>query len=267
MSKIEDALRKAKEQRSGRAAEAPPEAPAAETTPSYSRTAFRPVDPTLMEENRIVMLSKSDAAAVEQFRMLRTQILQKTEGNGDNCLMVTSALDGEGKTTTAINLAVSIAKEIHKTVLLVDADLRRPTAHRLLGLEPEQGLSHYLLEDVPLEKLLVRTGVEKLSFLPGGEPMEESTEILRSAKMQDLIREVKARYRNRYVIFDTTPLLSTADAKVLAPFMDGIVLVVRAERTPRSDLSEALRLLEGHKILGMVMNGFTGPVRRYGDET
>ncbi len=268
MSKIEEALKKAKQARGkGEAAAAPASEVFLEDAPEYTRTRFQEVDPKQAEANRIVTLSGESTHITEQYRMLRTQILQKTEGEGDNCLMVTSSVDGEGKSTTAINLAVAIAKEVHKTVLLVDADLRRPSIHKYLGLTPEQGLSHYLLDNVPLENLLIRTGVEKLTFLPAGSPMVDSTEILRSTRMQELIREVKERYKNRYVIFDTTPLLQTADSCVLAQFMDGIVFVVQAEKTPRKEVAEALKLLEDRNVLGMVMNNFAVTEKHYQYET
>ena len=287
MSKIEDALKKAKQalsekdtkrpdrqvgeeegtRKPERKEEAKPLEKQVEAHPDYTRTAFQEVDAELMEENRIVTLTGKTSHITEQYRMLRTQILHKTEGNGDNCLMVTSAIDGEGKTTTAINLAVSIAREIHNTVLLVDADLRRPSIHKMLDIKPEKGLSNYLLDHVPLEDLLIRTGVEKLTFLPAGESIPNSTELLRSATMLDLIREVKERYKNRYVIFDTTPLLVTADPTVLAQYMDGIIFVVQAERTPRSDVAEALALLEGRNILGMVMNNLSEPPKTYNYDT
>ncbi len=270
MSKIEEALQKAKQAR----VEQEPKRPAnqngtapKDTPPNYTRTVFQEVDPERIEENRIVTLNEKSSHITEQYRMLRTQVLQKTEGNGDNCLMVTSALDGEGKSTTAINLAVAIAKEIHKTVLLVDADLRRPSIDKLLGLRPEKGLVHYLMDGVPLEDLLIRTGVEKLTFLPAGGTLPNSTEILRSSKMLDLIREVKERYKDRYVIFDTTPLLPTADPTVLSQYMDGIIFVVHAERTPRNSVAEALSLLEGRNILGIVMNNLSGSDRTYNYET
>ncbi|NOY52976.1 MAG: polysaccharide biosynthesis tyrosine autokinase [Deltaproteobacteria bacterium] len=268
MSKIEEALKKAKQSREkGGTSEVPASEVFLEGSPEYTRTRFQEVDPKQVEANRIVTLSGESTRVTEQYRMLRTQILQKTEGCGDNCLMVTSSVDGEGKSTTAINLAVAIAKEVHKTVLLVDADLRRPSIHKYLGLTPEQGLSHYLLESVPLEDLLIRTGVEKLSFLPAGSPMVDSTEILRSTRMQELIREVKERYKNRYVIFDTTPLLQTADSCVLAQFMDGIIFVVQAEKTPRKEVAEALKLLDGRNVLGVVMNNLAVTEKHYQYET
>ncbi|MDX1764915.1 MAG: XrtA-associated tyrosine autokinase [bacterium] len=255
MSKIEDALAKAKTNRPdnwtwGQSSAEP-------AIPNYTRSVFKAVDPALAEENRIVTLSGKKAQVAEQYRMLRTQILMKTEGEGDNCLMVTSSVAGEGKTTTAINLAIAIAQEVHKTVLLVDADLRSPSIHKYLGLAPEKGLVHNLLEYVPLEDILVRTGVEKLSFLPAGGSLPNSTEILRSPQMQHLILEVKERYRDRYVIFDTTPLLATADAMVLSHFMDGVVMVVQAEKTPRGDLAQSLEQLAGCNILGVVMNNLS----------
>ncbi len=255
MSKIEDALAKAKKGQTGESAWGGDDTWAA--MPNYTRSVFKAVDPGLAEENRIVTLSGKNAQVAEQYRMLRTQVLRKTEGEGDNCLMVTSSVAGEGKTTTAINLAIAIAQEVHKTVLLVDADLRAPSIHKYLGLTPEKGLVHNLLDDVPLEEILVRTGVEKLTFLPAGGSLPNSTEILRSPRMQRLIQEVKERYRDRYVIFDTTPLLATADAMVLSHFMDGVIMVVQGEKTSRNDLAKSLSHLAGCNILGMVMNNLS----------
>ncbi len=252
MSKIEEALAKAKQTRQGE--QSPVREEPMEASPAYT-TVFQEVMPSVAEENRIVALSEESNQATEQYRILRTQILQKTEGQGINCLMVTSALDGEGKSTLAANLAISIAKEVHRTVLLVDADLRRPSLHGLFGLKPKAGLIHYLLDNVPIKDLLIRTGVEKLTFLPAGGSLPNSTEILRSPRMQELIREVKARYHDRYVIFDTSPLLPTADPMVLSQFMDGVILVVRAERTARSHLAEAMGLLKERNVMGVVMNG------------
>jgi exopolysaccharide/PEP-CTERM locus tyrosine autokinase len=261
MSKIEEALAKAKELRSGETPQ--PDVEPGATCPNYTRSVFEPVDPEAIEENRIVTLAGKTTQVSEQYRMLRTQVLHKTEGQGDNCLMVTSAVDGEGKSTTAINLAISIAQEIHKTVLLVDADLRAPSLHRYLGLSPKKGLVHYLMDDVPLEQILIRTGVENLAFLPAGGGLPNSTEILRSPKMQHLIREVKERYKDRYVIFDTTPLLPTADPIVLSQFMDGVLLVVQAEKTSRQDVAEALERLKGRNILGVVMNNLSEMEKTY----
>ncbi len=262
MSKIEEALAKAKAKRGRSGKESAGGGNESESGLNF-RTAFQEVSPDLAEDNRIVTLAGEVPDATEQFRMLRTQILQKTEGNGDNCLMVTSSVEGEGKSTTAINLAVAIAKEVHTTVLLVDTDLRRPSIHKYFGLSPEKGLVQYLLDNVPLEETLIRTGVEKLTFLPAGGTLTNSAEILRSRKMRDLIREVKERYRNRYIIFDSTPLLSTTDPTVLSQFMDGIIFVVQAERTSRNDVAEALELLQGRNILGVVMNNLSRSGKSY----
>jgi protein-tyrosine kinase len=265
MSKIEEALQKAKKTR---VEKGPVDSHQEIETPQYKLvTAFHQTDPELLEMNRIVTLTGQAPEVKEQYRMLRTQILQKTEENGDNCLMVTSAVDGEGKTTTAINLAVTIAREVQQNVLLVDADLRSPSIDKVLGLESKKGLAQYLSDNMPLQELFIRTGLEKLTVLPAGGALQNSSEILRSSKMQELIREVKKRYRDRYIIFDTPPLLSTADPSVLAQYMDGIVLVVGAEKTSRSDVQEALALLEGRNILGVVMNKSSGAPRTYGYET
>jgi receptor protein-tyrosine kinase/non-specific protein-tyrosine kinase len=180
--------------------------------------------------------------------------MQITENDFLNTIMVTSAQASEGKSITAINLAVSIAHEFDHTVLLIDADLRRPSIHTYLGLNPSVGLSDYLENRVELSDIMIKTGIGKLVFLPAGNPPERPAELISSDRMRTLIRELKHRYRDRYIIIDSAPLLLTADSLSLCENMDGIIFVVQAARTARKAAMQAVSLIKGYNVLGTVFN-------------
>jgi non-specific protein-tyrosine kinase len=168
--------------------------------------------------------------------------------------MVTSAGPGEGKTLTAINLAITLAKEFNQTVLLVDSDLRRPTVGRYLCLEGNGGLINYLIDDVPLKDLIVWPGIEKLTIFPGGHPIKDSAELMGSERMTALVTELKNRYADRFVIFDCPPILSGADVLAFAPIVDGILFVVESGKTSIKDVKKAVDLVPFDKLLGFVLN-------------
>jgi non-specific protein-tyrosine kinase len=191
---------------------------------------------------------------VECYTVLRTRILERAEEKGGNAVMITSALRGEGKTLTAVNLALTFAKAFRQTVLLVDADLRLQRIHEVLGYESGKGLVEYLMEGCPVSEVMVWPGVEKLTVISGGKTIGESSELLGSRGMKELVGEMKNRYPDRYVLFDVAPVLAAADAISLAPLVDHIVFVVEAGRTHARDVERALRLLPQEKILGLVLN-------------
>ena len=222
-------------------------------SPHYNVSRSVPVDPAAIGNNRCVAIDPS-APEVEYYRMLRTKILQRTGGDGGITLMVTSALPGEGKTLTAINLAFTFAKAFSQTALLVDADLRQQKIREALGFSHDKGLADYLLDGCPVPDLMVWPGVEKLTLISGGKTVTESSELLGSPGMAALVAELKERYSNRYVFFDVPPVLSGADALSFAPLVDWILLVVRAESTPLPDVKRALAMLPKEKILGLVLN-------------
>lgn len=197
----------------------------------------------------------------EAFRLIKRPLLANSfnqgakTGNNHNLIMVTSALDEEGKTFCAANLAMSIAMEMDHTVLLVDADVARPSVLNYLGLEPGPGLLDVLLEDnLDLADVLLRTNVEKLAILPAGRKHKHATELLGSHAMSDLLKEISQRYPDRLVIFDTPPLLLTSEAQVLASQMGQIVLVVAAESTPQKAVMEALRQIESCDTINLIYN-------------
>ena len=169
--------------------------------------------------------------------------------------MVTSAMPGEGKSFTAINLAVSIAMELDHTVLLVDADVSRPSVLRHLGLAPERGLMDVLTGDVDdLGDVLLRTNIEKLSILPAGMPHPRATELLASDSMNQLLEQIAKRYPDRIIVFDSPPLLVTTEARVLATHMGQIVVVVEAERTTQGSVRQALGTIDACPVKLMVLN-------------
>jgi exopolysaccharide/PEP-CTERM locus tyrosine autokinase len=155
---------------------------------------------------------------------------------------------------TALNLAISLAKEHDHTVLLVDTDLRRPSVHRYLDIKPEVGLVHCLRDNLPIEKALIKTGVGKLVLLPAGEAIKDPVDLLSSNRMKAIVKELKQRYPERYVIFDTPPALPFADAGVLAGIVDSTLFVVREGRAKLEDIVETLEEFKRHRLLGVVYN-------------
>ncbi len=222
-------------------------------SPSYTHSRAVLVSPGLMADNRCVGYFP-DLPQVECYRVLRTKILLHTQGKGGNTLMVTSTLPGEGKTLTAINLAFTLAKDFEHTVLLVDCDLKKQNIHKILGVPGKKGLVDYLLDNCPIQDLIVWPGVEKLTLISGGKTLEGSSEILGAPTMKDLVAEMKNRYPERFVIFDVPPVLSTTDALVFAQWVDHILVVVQAGKTPLPDLKRTLEMLPKEKILGTVLN-------------
>lgn len=201
-----------------------------------------------------VLASPEDMNLTDCYALLRTQVLQRTHSKGQNTIMVTSVGKGEGKTLTAINLAMSMAKEMVHTALLVDTNLRDPKIAAYLSLEEGRGLGDYLLDDVPLPELLINPGMKKLVVLPAGRPIAVSTEILGSPRMRHLVNEMKSKYPERYVIFDCPHLLDMPDSLVFSTFVDHIILVIEAGKTSKSALQKTLHLLEGRPLLGIVLN-------------
>ena len=221
--------------------------------PVYTHSRSVRLNPRVMAANRCVAF-QNDCPELEFYRQLRTRILQMSGGEGGATVMVTSALPGEGKTLTAINLALTFAKEFKQTALLVDCDLRQQQIHSQMGFPSERGLVDYLMDDCPITELFVWPGVEKLSVISGGKTVRDSCELLGSPGMRDLVLEMKHRYPERYVFFDAPSILSSADAVAFAPLVDYILVVAQAGQTSLKDINRAVELLPPEKVLGLVMN-------------
>jgi len=230
---------------------------------SYSETKIKKIDDHVLKKGKVISLFH-DIDKIDQIKSLRTQILNHFYEMNGNSLLVTSANPYEGKTFTAINLGVSIAQELDRTVLLVDADLRKHPRHHkdfatdFFGTDMTEGLSNYLLGQAEIPDLLINPGIERLVLLPAGRPLSNSTELLGSPRMVMLVNDIKTRYANdRIVIFDCASLLSCADPLVLTRYVDGILMVVEEDRTTSEDLKKAMELLKDKPVIGTVLNKST----------
>ncbi len=168
--------------------------------------------------------------------------------------MVTSAVQGEGKSFVSANLAIGIAYDLHLHALLADCDLRKPSVGPAFGHNQGEGVSDYLSGGVDIADFIIKTDLEKLSLILAGTIPANPTELLGSKRMALLVEELKSRYDDRFIIFDSTPLLATSNSGVLAKLVDGVILVVRAGSTPRETVQQALTFLDKDKILGVVLN-------------
>lgn len=220
----------------------------------YTVTKSLSVDFDYLKENHIIV-GENYPLMAEEYKLLRTHILQKTKKENLNTIMFAGPRPNEGKSLTTINVAVSISQEIDQTVLIVDADLRNPSVHKYFGISGKKGLVDFLKGGIPIPELLIHPeGIEKLVVLPAGKPAGDSAELIKSPQMVDLVHELKHCYHDRYVLFDLPPLLNFADALAFAPLVDGIILVVEANRTSREDLAQCLEMLKNFKVLGFVLN-------------
>ena len=222
-------------------------------SPSYTQSENVELNPEELIANRCIGIDPA-SPVMEHYKLLRTQILQRTRAKGWNTVMITSPNPGEGKTTTAINLALTFAREFSNTALLVDADLKQQAIHKKLGYNSPAGLSDYLLYDTPMNDLITWPGIEKLTIISGGRTIDNSTELLGSSRMHELVHEMKTRYDDRYVIFDVPPLINVADAVAFAPIVDAILMVVAEGQTSNNDIKTALQMIPQEKFLGFVMN-------------
>jgi len=180
-----------------------------------------------------------------------------------NLILVTSSVAGEGKTHTAINLALSIAQERDHTVLLIDCDVTRCGTSRLMGVSDKPGLVDVLEDDgFSIGDVIMRTDVDKLCLMSAGKQHDYVTELLASKRMSDVIEEIGTRYDDRVIIFDAPPVLPTPQTAVLAELVGQIVFVIEAGRTPRSVVDEALKMIPEEQATGIVMNKSEGTLSR-----
>ena len=210
----------------------------------------------------------------DEFRIIKRPLIANASAMQvpakGNLIMITSAVPAEGKTFCSINLAMSIALEFDRSVLLVDADVAKPSVLRVLGLPPRQGLLDVLRNRaLDLSDVILRTNVEKLSVLPSGQSHRRATELLASEAMASLLAELSNRYPDRIIIFDSPPLLVATEAPVLATQMGQVVLIVRAESTLQSEVHQALAAIEECPSKSIVLNqagflGHSGLGSRYG---
>lgn len=247
--------------------------------PEKSLTSTKPVEQVGLQSPEMAMSRRVDlnlealsAAGIirpdaprsqiaDEYRVVKRPLIDNAMGKGaapiksGNLIMITSALPGEGKTFTAANLAMSIAMELDNTVMLVDADVARPSLLKVLGLPPARGLLDVLVDEaIDLPQVLLRTNVEKLTVLPSGTPHPRATELLASDAMVRLLEDMASRYPDRIIIFDSPPLLVTTEARTLASHMGQVVVVVKAEGTTHADVRHALATLEACPVKLVLLN-------------
>lgn len=214
-------------------------------------------------DRSLVSFFNPQSFEAEQFKILRSNLLYPVTGNPPRSVMVTSPMPEEGKSFVAANLAISVALNINRHVLLMDCDLRRPSIHSRFGFEDVPGLSDYLCNGVPLSDLLIRTSVDKLTILPGGEPPDNPSELLSSERMSELLAEAAERYPDRLIILDSPPPTLTAETSVLARWVDGVVIVIKQGKTLREGVSDVIDKMGRDKIIGAIMNNFEVYSSRY----
>ena len=202
-----------------------------------------------------VLSPRDNHEAGAAYRMLRTQILQRARTHGLSTLGVISAVNGEGKTLTAINLALNLAAEPNQAVMLVDLDLRRPAVAQTLGLNAPRGLEEWFGGELATREVCYGIeGIDRLYVLPTLAPVTSSSEVLAGIGTRKLVDELKARDPGRMLVVDLPPVLLSDDALTVAPLLDGVVLVVNERRTRREDVSRVIELLANTKIVGTVLN-------------
>ena len=231
-------------------------------TPEQIVSSSRRVELNLeaMAATGIVTPNAARSQIGDQYRVIKRPLISNARGKGvpilnhGNLIMVTSSLAGEGKSYTSVNLAMSIAAELDNTVMLVDADVARPSILKMLGLPPSPGLLDLLEGKADMSGVLLRTNIDKLTILPSGTPHGRATELLASEAMRLLLEDMAERYSDRIIIFDSPPLLLTTEARVLATQMGQIVMVVQAGKTLRSDVVHALSTIEACPVRMLLLN-------------
>jgi protein-tyrosine kinase len=240
-----------------------PKAPEGGRT-QYDYVSTRQITPdeAVLKKNRVIAPFRNDVRSVA-FQVLRAQILKKLRAEGLKSVAITSSKAGEGKSVIAANLAVSMSMEFNQTVLLVDADLRRPMICDLLGIEVERGLGDYLEKNVPLRDILINPGMERLVILPSTGNYAQASELLSGPRMRQLAEEITARYSDRIIIYDLPPLLVGDDALVCLPYADSVVLVVGDGQSSKEEIIQSQHLLHDHNVIGVVLNKSTDSPPKY----
>ncbi|HIJ96939.1 MAG TPA: tyrosine-protein kinase family protein [Desulfuromonadales bacterium] len=270
MSRLEKAMENAAKIRQGNMQPIAPSVPVYAPVPA--RTEFHanhipPSADTVVEKITsqcplLVNLNDPYSPVGEEFRKLKSALVKLTNDETfRNTIMVTSSVPNEGKSITSLNLAISLAQEYDHTVLLIDADLRRPSMHRYLEMELKAGLADCLLGEADLGDVICPTGIGKLSVISAGKEIANPVELFTSQKMQMLLAEVKHRYPDRYIIFDTPPVLPFAETRTLGHLVDGVLFVVKERLASQANVKDALEALKGSRMLGLVYNDTTEGLR------
>lgn len=210
-----------------------------------------------LERNRILAFSR-DIPGHAAFDILRTQAIQKMDENGWRTLAITSPSQAAGKSVIAINLAISLARQTHRTAMLVDFDLRRPQIGPYLGLRKDKSLNEVLAGEANLADAMLNPNLPRLVVLPANRPEPKSAELLASPQIGNLITDLRERYQERIVLFDLPPILASDDTMAVLPKMDCVLVVVGNGMSSKRDIEECMRHVPQEKLLGVVMNKAEG---------
>jgi receptor protein-tyrosine kinase/non-specific protein-tyrosine kinase len=262
MSRIEKAMERAAKLRQGAVslkenviAEPVPK-PKPEFRPAYTPPVTTAITEIMSSDNPfLVNLNAPYSPIGEEFRKLKAELVKLTTGDVfNNTILVTSSVPNEGKSVTALNLAISLAQEYDHTVLLIDADFRRPSIHQYLGIELRKGFTDCLLGEAEMGEVIIPTGIGRLSVITAGREVPNPVELFASQKTELLIEEMKNRYHDRFIIFDSPPVLPFAEARTLAHLVDGVLFVVKEQLASQKNVKEGIEALKGCTMLGMVYN-------------
>ncbi len=214
-----------------------------------------PASEEALQQNRIVAaLDDPKAIGIDDYKMLRTKTLRRLASNNWRMLAVTSTKQGEGKTLTTLNLGISISRDRNYDVIVVDTDLRSPSISQCLGIQPKKGLSDYLEGNASLKDILVNPGIEGFAVIPNMQATENSSEALMSARMSELLDELRSLSPAVIVIFDLPPLV-VDDALAFTPLVDAMMLIFKVGATNREDAAAAREMTSELPVLGCVVNG------------
>ncbi|MEW6375901.1 MAG: CpsD/CapB family tyrosine-protein kinase [Thermodesulfobacteriota bacterium] len=259
MSRIYRALEKAEEEKKQKVKEAPSmkvfeekavlkkETPVLKFPEEKVETLVLP-----SKEETPVLIVPPHSFAEEEFRKLKTQIFQRFP-NPPHSVLVTSAAPREGKTMVAVNLSMAISQEFNRKAILIDGDLRKPSIH-LEKSQNSKGLSNYLSDGTPLSEVLIKTDVENLQIVTGGPRTSKSSELISSKRMEEFMKSLSELGDNTYIVIDSSPIISTTEPALFSKMVDGIILVVMADRTPRETIQRAVKSIDRQKIIGVVFN-------------
>lgn len=225
----------------------------------YTQTQVQELNHEELIQRRIIAQQKySPEASV--FKMLRTKVLKLLRENNWNSLAVTGATQGAGKSMVAVNLAIAMAMEVNQTILLVDLDLKYPKVHWYFDFQVKAGLKDYILSDIPLSDILINpAGIDRLVILPGRGEAAGSSEMVSGLKMQELVSEIKNRYKSRIIIFDMPPVLAADDVLASMDYYDSALLVVEDGGNSEMEIKKSLQMLSGTNVLGTVLNKSENP--------
>lgn len=263
MGKISNALEKNKKEKSMKIESLPKKTPKPLVIEDPETSLAKDIGKRHDFSHKLVVISSPNSVDAENFKILRGKILFSRDRERPKSIMVTSAFPSEGKTFVSANLAVSMALGIDEHVLLIDCDLRRPSLHEVLGYRNSEGLHEYLTGKRELKDLIIRTEIDKLSMLTAGTLPSNPMELLSSSRMQEFLEEVKVRYQDRFIIIDSPPSQAAAETNILAKDVDGIILVVRAQKSPRNAIEKTIHDVGKEKILGVFFNDYFQAYRSY----